>query len=150
MDALEIELKEDSQEKLAQAVGKPTKFFLFALEFNKVILKINEIIISLLFNIRGTNHILVILDGTPEQNGVKFRAALTLGLDNVMCLGGTIDYLPDFTNKVIGSIDDTNPLIVRDDYNQSFIVYNDYKNMVFNRNIKVTGVFLGSDRKSVV
>lgn len=40
---LEIEVKEDSPEKLASVQGKPTKYYLFSQEFNAVVQKINEV-----------------------------------------------------------------------------------------------------------
>lgn len=40
---IEIEQKEDSAEKLAAIAGKPTKYFLFAPEFNAVVEKCNEL-----------------------------------------------------------------------------------------------------------
>lgn len=40
---LEIEVKEDSAEKLASVQGKPTKYYLFSQEFNAIVQKINEV-----------------------------------------------------------------------------------------------------------
>lgn len=40
---LNIEVKEDSAEKLASAQGKPTKYYLFSHEFNAIVQKINNI-----------------------------------------------------------------------------------------------------------
>lgn len=41
--ALEIELKEDSPEKLIAVNGKPTKYYLFAEEFNSIVDYINSL-----------------------------------------------------------------------------------------------------------
>lgn len=40
---LDIEQKEDSAEKLASVNGKPTRFYLFAQEFNSIVQKINDV-----------------------------------------------------------------------------------------------------------
>lgn len=53
---LNIELKEDSSEKLASVQGKPTKHYLFSQEFNAIVQKINEVYLAQKKKIENTRY----------------------------------------------------------------------------------------------
>lgn len=53
---LDIEQKEDSAEKLASVNGKPTRFYLFAQEFNSIVQKINYIDLAQKKKIENTRY----------------------------------------------------------------------------------------------
>lgn len=53
---LNIEVKEDSAEKLASAQGKPTKYYLFSHEFNAIVQKINYIDLAQKKKIENTRY----------------------------------------------------------------------------------------------
>lgn len=53
---LDIEVKEDSAEKLASVQGKPTKYYLFSREFNAIVQKINEVYLGQKKKIENTRY----------------------------------------------------------------------------------------------
>lgn len=72
---------------------------------------------------KGTNHILLILDGTPTENALKIATVFN-ALPNdstfysIMTLGGRVDSLPDLSLRpytAIGSLDEKNPLLILSD-----------------------------------
>jgi len=125
------------------AVGKVAQFV-----FNDGVWSVVSISLTGAFNLQGTNHVLLILDGTPIENGLKVRNFFaTLPNDNtpysIMTLGGTIDFMPDVSLRPFtsfGSVDKLNKLIVTDNYVlPNGIININFINMSFNNILAVAG-----------
>ena len=140
MSIYNIEVKVDSAAKLAAVAGLPTNEHLFAPEINTIVDEIKGLRGSQI-SLKGVNHEVLILNGTPEANGVKFRAAYDALPDSnapysLMTLGGTIDYLPFLTSRKrisIGSLDVNNRLIVQQELNCYSILYCNFLNLTIPR-----------------
>jgi hypothetical protein len=123
----EIELKEDSPEKLAAVAGKPTKYYLSAPEFMAFVDYVNGLNLQQILNVDNSSTLGIEVAGLTLSGKINFVTSLITSLRNVSFpdKDGTVAYLDDIAALLEGiawkqpvelnltsGVDDISPAII--------------------------------------
>lgn len=100
----EIELKEDSPEKLAAVAGKPTKYYLSAPEFMAFVDYVNGLNLQQILNVDNSSTLGIEVAGLTLSGKINFVTSLITSLRNVSFpdKDGTVAYLDDIAALLEG------------------------------------------------